>query len=539
MYNVTLSIYSDSSDCSDQVTEKIQVGMGDCSASFSYLVDSVTQQTYFYAGQTAAGTRYYWLFGDGSFSTLTHPVHTYRMPGLYTASLTIYNPATQCMDNIEQVVVINGQANDCDASFVYFPTNSNPQQVRFRDRSRGNIVNYLWNFGDGNISTQKNPTHLYNQQGTYNVCLSIFNSEGISNMSCQTIRVGVDANNIPKAEFTYQVDPDNLTVYLQNTSSGNYTLMQWQLGDGYSTTDINPVYTYSQAGLYLVSLRVVNSPYVSYRYKLLNVGLTDTFAVKFAYIVNQYSKKAGGYPVDFIGAGLGDEVRLKWNFGDGSTDSTSSTPTHVYADTGSYQVCLTLSDPITGQQATYCETVTAQSLCQADTIKPVAQCKSINVFLNASGVADITPLDVDNSSSDACGIANRTLSKSHFTLSDIGNNTVTLTVVDASGNSASCNAVVNVQKATNIDGYSPIALAAYPNPFAKQLYVRLYLEQPDRLEITLIDLMGKQVTTLRKGYQEAGEKLYLLDMSNVRNGSYILQVKTASGLLKQRIVIKN
>jgi len=541
VYNVTLSIYSDIDNCSDQVTEKIQVGSATCNATFSYLVDSLTQKTYFYGGQSAEGTRYYWLFGDGSYSTQTNPVHQYRQVGLYTASLTIFNPTTQCMDYFEQTIVIGGQGSDCEANFVYFPSNTNVQQIRFRDRSnaKGSIVNYIWDFGDGTWSTLKNPVHTFNKQGLYNICLSITNSNGISNMSCQTIRVGANANDLPKANFTYQVDPDSLTVYLQNTSSGQYSLLQWQLGDGYSTTDSNPIYTYSQAGLYLVSLRVSDNTYTSYRYRLLNVGLTDTFAVKFAYIVNQYSKKAGGYPVDFIGAGLGDEVRLKWNFGDGNTDTTSNSPTHVYADTGTYQVCLTMSDPITGQAATYCEPITAQSLCQSDTIKPTALCKSITVYLNSSGVVDITPLDIDNGSSDACGIASRILSKTHFTQSNLGNNTVTLTVADAMGNSASCNAIVNVQKGTNIDNYTPIELAVYPNPFAKLLYVHLFLEQTDQVEITLTDLAGKRVKTLEKANQQAGEKLYLFDMSDIRNGSYILQVKTLKGLLKQRVVIKN
>jgi parallel beta-helix repeat protein len=539
MYTVTLSIYSDSSQCSDQTSRKIQMDSVSCNAAFHYLVDSLVQKTYFFSGQLAPGTRRYWLFGDGSFSTLPNPVHQYAQPGLYTVSLTIYNPATQCMDYVEQLVYIGGLGSDCEANFAYFPQSSNPLQIRFRNRSQGNIVRYLWNFGDGTLAYTPNPLHTFNSAGTYNVCLSVTNSNGISNMSCRTIRVGANANDLPKADFVYQIDPEALTATFQNTSSGNYTLSFWYFGDGNSATEAHPVHTYAQAGLYLVSLRVVNGTNYSYRYKLLNVGLPDTFAVQFAYLVNPYSKKAGGYPVDFIGAGLGDEARLKWNFGDGATDTTSTSPTHVYQDAGDYQVCLTLTDPITGQQATSCQTVSASELCQADTIKPTALCKSISVFLNASGVADITPLDVDNGSSDACGIASRTLSQSHFTLSNLGSNNVTLTVADAKGNTSSCTAVVNVQKGTDIESIAAVDLKVYPNPFAQNLYVQVLLKQSDELEITLTDLTGRRIAVLEKAYQQESEKLYLIDMRNISKGSYILQVKTAGGQIKQRVVIKN
>jgi len=161
------------------------------------------------------------------------------------------------------------------------------------------------------------------------------------------------------------------------------------------------------------------------------------------------------------------------------------------------------------------------------------------VFLNASGVADITPLDVDNGSSDACGIASRALSQSHFTLSNLGSNNVTLTVADAKGNTSSCTAVVNVQKGTDIESLAAVDLKVYPNPFAQNLYVQVLLKQSDELEITLTDLTGRRIAVLEKAYQQESEKLYLIDMRNISKGSYILQVKTAGGQIKQRVVIKN
>ncbi len=85
---------------------------------------------------------------------------------------------------------------------------------------------------------------------------------------------------------------------------------------------------------------------------------------------------------------------------------------------------------------------------------PVAVCQNISVSLSAGGEVIITPSQIDNGSSDNCGITNMSLSKTRFTCDDLGANTVTLTVTDASGNTASCNAVVTVVDAVDASGAS-------------------------------------------------------------------------------------
>ncbi|RKD99768.1 HYR domain-containing protein, partial [Marinifilum flexuosum] len=79
-----------------------------------------------------------------------------------------------------------------------------------------------------------------------------------------------------------------------------------------------------------------------------------------------------------------------------------------------------------------------------DNENPIANCKDIDIYLDETGSANIVPADVDNLSSDNCGITSRTLSKSSFTCANLGENNVTLTVFDAQGNSSSCVAVVTV-----------------------------------------------------------------------------------------------
>ncbi|OUR94318.1 hypothetical protein A9Q87_01335 [Flavobacteriales bacterium 34_180_T64] len=79
-----------------------------------------------------------------------------------------------------------------------------------------------------------------------------------------------------------------------------------------------------------------------------------------------------------------------------------------------------------------------------DTELPNALCQNISVQLDPStGLANILPADIDNGSSDNCAYT-LSLSTSSFDCDDIGSNTVTLTVTDDAGNSASCDATVLV-----------------------------------------------------------------------------------------------
>jgi len=139
----------------------------------------------------------------------------------------------------------------------------------------------------------------------------------------------------------------------------------------------------------------------------------------------------------------------------GSFDNCTSTPltslsqtTFGCMDVGPNTVTMTVSDQV-GNSAMCMSTVTV-----IDTISPNPQCQDITVFLDASGNVTITPADIDNGSSDNCTSTplNLGLSQMAFTCTDIGDNTVTLTVTDASNNEATCTATVTV-----LDTISPTA----------------------------------------------------------------------------------
>ncbi|WP_405199562.1 LamG-like jellyroll fold domain-containing protein [Christiangramia sp. LLG6405-1] len=108
-------------------------------------------------------------------------------------------------------------------------------------------------------------------------------------------------------------------------------------------------------------------------------------------------------------------------------------------DVGNNTVQLTVTDDH-GNSATKNATVSVE-----DNIDPTARTRDITIRLDASGNASITANDIDNGSSDNCGIANISLDQTSFDCNDVGNNTVQLTVTDDHGNSASETASVIVE----------------------------------------------------------------------------------------------
>ncbi|MDB5131240.1 MAG: hypothetical protein JWR02_989 [Mucilaginibacter sp.] len=115
---------------------------------------------------------------------------------------------------------------------------------------------------------------------------------------------------------------------------------------------------------------------------------------------------------------------------------------------GANTVTLTVTD-IHGNASVATAVVTVQ-----DNVPPIAIAQAITVQLDATGKATITPAQINNGSTDNCAIATYTLNKLAFDCSNVGPNTVTLTVTDIHGNAAAATAVVTVQ-----DNIPPTALA--------------------------------------------------------------------------------
>jgi parallel beta-helix repeat protein len=210
-----------------------------------------------------------------------------------------------------------------------------PYSVRFLDQSIGSPTAWHWDFGDGTTSDEQNPTHIYNQTGAYNVALTASSGWG-SDTAIQYRCIIV--NTVPAANFTANATagrtPFSVQFTDQSTGASGY---QWQFGDGSTSTEQDPVHTYTHPGTYTVTLVASGADYGSvYMQKPGYITVTDPPTVGFSSNVT-----AGPSPlaVQFTEAVNGSVQYYYWQFGDGAT-SFEQNPEHVYDTAGKYTVSL-------------------------------------------------------------------------------------------------------------------------------------------------------------------------------------------------------
>ncbi len=134
------------------------------------------QVTFTNTSSPSTGVTYAWDFGNGQTSTAKNPVITYAAAGVYTVNLLVSNTVNgvACQESIERQVLVDAP---CDLlPRARYKAMSPPRTIQFQDYSTGALVGWFWDFGDGNISHQKTPLHQYANNGTYTVCLTIYNT---------------------------------------------------------------------------------------------------------------------------------------------------------------------------------------------------------------------------------------------------------------------------------------------------------------------------------------------------------------------------
>jgi PKD repeat protein len=245
-------------DCSNNLAQTtisvVRVPVANFTAAFTG-----TGRVQFTDRSTNTPTVWLWDFGDGTTSDAQHPLHTYATDGTYTVGLTVCNEFGFDETVRADAVVVTGvggpvtAAGDAD---VYSGTV--PLTVQFTDRSSGGPTAWCWSFGDGNISNEQHPAHVYTEEGNYSVSLIVRNAtyEDICTLENQiTVWTGLTATF--EANVTSGVSP--LTVAFRDLSTGGPESWLWAFGDNATSTEQHPTHTYTAAGAYTVNLTVTNA----------------------------------------------------------------------------------------------------------------------------------------------------------------------------------------------------------------------------------------------------------------------------------------
>ena len=199
-----------------------------------------------------------WDFGDNTALVKqgqSPPViHSYAGPGTYIVKLSI-NDTAFCNSPTDTVKTVR-LSPIVKAQFVTPPSGCVPYNAVFTNNSQGGL-NFLWDFGDGTTSTLDNPSHLYNNVGTYVVRLMAFDSTSCNKVDSSTFTITVSPN--PTASFSYNPNPpqENTATNFVNQSTGA-TKYLWHFGDGDTSIEVNPTHIFPATATYNVCLNAAN-----------------------------------------------------------------------------------------------------------------------------------------------------------------------------------------------------------------------------------------------------------------------------------------
>ncbi|MBX2951595.1 MAG: PQQ-binding-like beta-propeller repeat protein [Leadbetterella sp.] len=188
-----------------------------------------------------------WEFGNGKTSAEKHPTHTFEKNGEYRVTLTAKNRHGSHAAS-ETLIISDMHPPMADFTFEI----KGRGVVEFKSTS-SYAKEYVWDFGNGKTSLVPNPTHTYENDGQYNVKLTVKNEHGTDT---KTRQVALTHVNLPHADFTFVTDKGKVTF--TNTSHFSESYL-WNFGDGKTSTEQNPVHFYTENRNYTVKLTAKSS----------------------------------------------------------------------------------------------------------------------------------------------------------------------------------------------------------------------------------------------------------------------------------------
>ena len=358
VYSVTLMIWDSSSKCQASHTEEIAIALDDdsveCHAKFEFFPTNGSEVVFKNVSE-GTFTQSFWKFSDGSSSYAENPTINFTPGGFYGACLTVFDSPSGCQDKLcVEVPIIDDATTYCDAHFEYY---ADSRTVNFDPEIKGDVTGWVWDYNDGFNSNDSFPSHTYEKDGVYNVCLTVYDSlTGCFNTYCDEISVLGDIDQVDayiEADFSYFLDPNDGKVHFRDESVGNPSIWYWDFGDGDSAgVAQDPMYEYTEDGYYEVCLTAKNdSGGQETKCEVISVGdVSDACFAKFDYYANLVTATA-----HFDNKSLGTITSYHWDFGD-TTTSDKVKPTHSYIKKGLHPVCLTVSNSA-GCERTFCKEI--------------------------------------------------------------------------------------------------------------------------------------------------------------------------------------
>ncbi|MCF8277595.1 MAG: PKD domain-containing protein [Flavobacteriales bacterium] len=339
-YIMRIWTYNDTAGCAEIDSDTVFVTGLEAGFSASN-VEDCGPLTVDFTDESTGAVSWKWLFGSSPNSTQQNPSHTYSNIGTYSVS-QIVTDINGCKDTLimPNLVTVTGSVVNagvdttfgCETLSVQFTDLTNPP---------GTVSTWLWDFGDGTTSSSSNPLHVYSNAGVYDVSLTITDIGGCTN----TIELDDLVNYIPYPSPSFTVDVTAGCIgepfTFTNNSTGNAVNYLWNFGDGSTSTDSDPIHSYSAEGTYSVTLTAFNTNGCDSsvtEIQLINIQHPDADFSAFPTFAFCPPLLVG-----FTDLSSTDAVSWFWNFGDGSSSNLQN-PSHIYTQSGMYTVYLVVTN---------------------------------------------------------------------------------------------------------------------------------------------------------------------------------------------------
>jgi len=351
-YPLTYTVTDDNGcKASDNVTIQVDAPRALFSMDKNTGCNSLTAN---FTNNSTGATSYTWDFGDGSpTENTTDPVHTFNN---VTTTIQYFNvkliaqSAGGCVDSVTQVATVYPTVA---AAFTITPDTicHGDDPVMLAAQPGGSA--YYWDFGDGNAGYAGSvTTHSFTNTTTGILTRAVtlttesfYGCQDVATMDIVIYPTPIPEFNPVPSVLTW---PSNQVSFTNLTNPGTWTWL-WDFGDGSSSTDQEPTYSYAAPGLYTVVLEVSNdrcTESVSHTVEIKPIAPVAGF--------ENVPPACSPYTVNFVNTSQ-NATNYLWDFGDGST-SGAENPEHSFYAAGGYVVRLTAIGP--GGQETVQQIVT-------------------------------------------------------------------------------------------------------------------------------------------------------------------------------------
>ncbi len=516
IYSITLEVSNSAGTFTVTRLEYIEVqDVPEAMFTNSILSNSVT-----FSNTSSGATSYLWEFGDGNESMDANPTHVYGTSGTFEVTLTAYN---DCGESTSTTTVV---IDDITLPSAGFSADNEmgcaPIQVTFTSMASSNTDTWEWIFEGGNpaTSSQPNPVVSYNTAGSFDVQLTVGNSQGIDVLLMEDY---ITVQDVPTAEFSFAAS--DLTVDFDADESNQLGYV-WDFGDGNSGSGEMPTHVYGDAGSYEVTLTVNNECgfFTTTNTVIVAVGASAPIA-EFSSDVQQGCAPS---TISFNDLSTNSPTSWLWEFEGGTPlTSTDQNPVVIYNNGGNYNVQLTASNAAGDNVVLKTDLISIGELPVAEYDYNVGTDQQIE-FQDQSMGATSWAWDFG----DGVGMSNE--QNPTYSYSASGTYTVTLVVTNFCGENTYTEEII-AGSTSSIDLSEILNIDLFPNPTSNEFHLLINSSTNMSIDLKMFNAIGQ--VELYDEFYLSGQTLKSYDLSQMSSGTYFIQLSNEEGSTFKKLIV--